>query len=323
MKENIRDAVTLGVDLGGTKVEIALVDLDGQILAVRKYPTNPGKGPEGVINDVLACIKGCLGEVKLETRALGIGIAGQVSVDGVVRFAPNLRWRNVPLRKRLEDNLKMPVVVVNDVRAAAFGEWRFGSGRGLNDVVVLFVGTGVGGGVISNGKMLTGCANFAGELGHMTIKADGRKCYCPNWGCLEAYVGGWAIAERTQEAVQADPIAGQMLLLLAGEISKITAVTLKDAYRRSDELALRLVEETGRLLSVGVVGIVNAFNPCLVILGGGVIEGLPELIEIVEDIVQSRGLESTVEGIKFEKAALGNNAGVIGAAALAQEKLDL
>ncbi|MCK5628632.1 ROK family protein, partial [Candidatus Bathyarchaeota archaeon] len=102
MKENIRDAVTLGVDLGGTKVEIALVDLDGQILAVRKYPTNPGKGPEGVINDVLACIRGCLGEVKLETRALGIGIAGQVSVDGVVRFAPNLRWRNVPLRKRLE-----------------------------------------------------------------------------------------------------------------------------------------------------------------------------------------------------------------------------
>ena len=313
--------LTLGVDLGGTKVETALVRSNGHIVASHKYPTNSSKGSEAIIDDIIACIEGCLGKARQEARALGVGIAGQVNLDGVVSFSPNLRWRNVPLQKILEDKLKMPVVVVNDVRAATWGEWRFGSGKGVDDLVVLFVGTGIGGGVISGGNMLNGCTNISGELGHMTIVVDGRKCHCPNSGCLEAYAGGWAIAERAQQMAKADPSGGRELISLAGKIENITAVTVSDAFREGDQLANRVVEDTGRYLGAGIVGIVNAFNPCLLILGGGVIEGLPELMKIVETFTLARALKAAVENFKVTKAALGNEAGIVGAANIAQNKI--
>jgi glucokinase len=240
-------------------------------------------------------------------------------LKGVVRYAPNLKWRNVPLKDKLEEKLKMPVVVTNDVRAATWGEWRYGSGRGVDDLIVLFVGTGIGGGVISNGNMIVGCSNTGGELGHITIVVDGRNCHCPNMGCLEAYAGGWAIAERAQEAVRAKPKEGQRLTSLAGGIKKITAATVSQTYQEGNQLANRLVEETGRYLAAGVVSIVNAFNPCLLVLGGGVIEGLPELVHMVEEFVRNRALKAATENLKIVKASLGGDAGVVGAAALAQK----
>jgi len=321
MGQKATDLLTLGVDVGGTKVETALVDRNGQILAAHKCPTHLEKGPEGTIADILTCIDGCFSKARREAQALGIGIAGQVDLKGVVRYAPNLKWRNVPLGEKLQKKLGIPVVVTNDVRAATWGEWRYGSGKGVDDLVVLFVGTGIGGGVISGGNMIVGCNNTGGELGHITVVLGGRKCHCPNIGCLEAYAGGWAIAERAQEAVRADPRAGQLLTSLAGSIEKITAATVSQAYHKGDQLARRLVEETGVYLAAGVVGIVNAFNPCLLVLGGGVIEGLPELIHMVENTARNRALEASVENLKVVKAALGGNAGVIGAAALAQNKI--
>ena len=186
---------TLGVDLGGTKIKTALVDVSGRILSVEKHPTYAEKGSKGVISEVLACIDGCLSKARQKARAVGIGIAAQVDWKGVVRSAPNLKWRNVPLKEKLEARLGIPVFVINDVRAATFGEWRYGSGKGVDDLAVLFVGTGIGGGVISGGNIITGCSNTGGELGHITIVLDGRKCSCFNAGCLEAYAGGWAIAE--------------------------------------------------------------------------------------------------------------------------------
>lgn len=321
MQRKVATSFTLGVDLGGTKVKTALINSDGQILAAHKYPTRPDKGPDGVISDIITCINGCLDKARQKAQALGIGIAGQVDLEGVVRFAPNLRWRNVSLRRKLEMELGLPVIVVNDVRAAAWGEWRYGSGKDVSDSVVLFVGTGVGGGVISGGTMMRGCTNTAGELGHITIIAGGRKCHCPNVGCLEAYAGGWAIAERAQEAVRANPEAGHRLMALAGNVVGITAATISQAYREGDQLAGQLVEETGQYLAAGVVGIVNAFNPCLLVLGGGVIEGMPKLVNMVKDTVRRRALESAVENLKVVKAALGRNAGVIGAAGLAQKKI--
>lgn len=317
----MKHAYTLGVDLGGTKVKTALVDVNGRILSVHQYPTHPEKGPEGIITDILTCIDGCLSKARQEARALGIGIAGQVDLNGVVRYAPNLKWRNVPLKAKLEKKLGMPVVVINDVRAATWGEWCYGSGKDVDDLVALFVGTGIGGGVISGGNMIVGCSNTGGELGHITIVSDGRKCHCPNRGCLEAYAGGWAIAERAQEAVHTNPKMGRHLTAMAGSIENITAAIVSQAYREGDQLARQLVEETGRYLAVGVVSIVNAFNPCLFVLGGGVIEGIPELVPMVEDITRNRALKSAIENLKVVKAGLGGNAGVIGAAALAQNRM--
>jgi glucokinase len=318
MTQKATNPITLGVDLGGTKVKAALVDASGHILTIRKCTTHSEKGAEGVIADVLTCIDGCFKKVRQEAHAVGIGIAGQVDLKGIVRYAPNLKWQDVPLKDKLEAKLGKPVIVTNDVRAATWGEWRYGSGKGLQDLVVLFVGTGIGGGVVSGGNMMVGCSNTGGELGHITIVSGGRKCHCPNIGCLEAYASGWAIAERAQEAVREDPKAGQHIISLVGNVERITAATVGEAYREGDQLARQLVEETGRYLAAGVVSIINAFNPCLLALGGGVIEGLPELIQAVEKLARNKALKSAVERLKVVKAALGGSAGVIGAAALAQ-----
>jgi glucokinase len=314
--------VTLGVDLGGTKVNVGLVDVAGRVLFAHKSMIHASKEPERVIADIQTAIDRCRSRTGQEVEAVGVGVAAQVDQRGVVRGSQNLGWRNVPLKQKLERGLGLPVAVTNDVNAATLGEWRYGSGRGVDDLAVLFVGTGVGGGVITGGKLLSGCSNSGGELGHITVVYDGRKCHCPNRGCLEAYVGGWAIAERAQEAVRAAPKEGQRLVSLAGSVEKVTAATVSRAYREGDLLARRLVEETGRYLAAGVVSIVNAFNPCVMVLGGGVIEGIPELIRIVEDVVPAMALEASVEELKIVKASLGADAGVIGAAVLAQDLVD-
>ena len=317
--QKIDGSLTLGVDLGGTKVNVGLVDSVGHLLWAHKSLIHSSKEPELVIADILACVDVCLNKTGQKANALGIGIAAQVDREGVVRGSPNLGWRNVPLKKKLERQLGLPVLVTNDVRAATWGEWLYGSGRGVEDLAVLFVGTGVGGGVISGGNIISGCTNSGGELGHITLVSDGRKCHCPNRGCLEAYVGGWAIAERTQEVIRTLSNDGRRLLSLAGSIKQVTAVTVSQSYREGDLVARMLVEETGRYLAAGVVSIVNAFNPCLVILGGGVVDGIPELIQIVKDIVPTMALEAAVENLRIVKAELGADAGAIGAATLAQK----
>jgi glucokinase len=320
MTEQQKDMLILGVDLGGTKIETSLVDTNGIILASHRSPTQPENGPDGVINDIIECVNSCLGEASQSAQALGVAMAGQIEKDtGIVRFAPNLGWHNVPLRAKLEENLALPVIVTNDVRSATYGEWIYGSGQGVNDLVCLFVGTGIGGGIVSGGRLLEGCNNTSGELGHMTIVNDGRQCHCRNQGCLEAYAGGWAIGERAQGAVHNDPEAGEALIKLAGSIEKISAATVTEAYYKEDPLSQHIVEETANFLTAGLVGIINAFNPCLIVLGGGVIQGLPEYTSLVEHIVRFKALETALEGLRIIKAALGNKAGVIGAAALARK----
>lgn len=317
------EQLNVGVDLGGTKVEAALVGPDGHVVASHRHPTDSkAKGPQGVIADIVECVGECLGEGVQAAGALGVGVAGQIdAATGIVRFAPNLGWRNVPLQAELERALNLPVLVVNDVRAATFGEWAHGAGNGVKDLVCLFVGTGIGGGIVSGGQMLEGCCNMAGELGHVTIVADGRPCHCRNHGCLEAYAGGWAIAERAQDAVSADLEAGRELVSLARAFEKVTAGTVALAYRKGDPLARQLIEETGHYLAVGVTGIVNALNPSILILGGGVIEGLPELVQAIDREVRARALRAAVEELRIVKSALGDNAGVIGAAALARREV--
>jgi glucokinase len=294
-----------------------LVDADGQILADKQQATQPDKDAEKIIADILLCIDECQGSVKKRALAVGVGVAGQVDQKGIVLGAPNLKWLDFNLKGRLEKELGIPAIVTNDVRAATWGEWFYGSGKGLSDLVVLFVGTGIGGGVVSDGKLLAGCNNTGGELGHMTIVAGGRKCHCPNLGCLEAYASGWAIAERAQEAVRSNPTDGYKLVSLAGNLENITANTVSQAYKGHDTLASHIVEETGWYLGAGAVSIVNAFNPCLLSLGGGVIEGFPDLVEIVRKVVKDSALKTAVRNLKVVKATLGENTGIIGAAMLA------
>jgi len=316
------NTLTLGVDLGGTKVETALVDGKGRIIATKRSLTNTAQGPDNAIARVVECAKGCLAEAGSSAFALGVGMAGQIERGtGVVRFAPNLGWRDVPLKDKLEKAMGIPVFITNDVRAITYGEWLYGAGRGFDDLVCVFVGTGVGGGIVSGGRLMEGCGNTAGEIGHLTVVAGGRQCTCRNKGCLEAYAGGWGIAERAREAVHRNEKAGEMLLELAGTYEAITAKTVTIAYNGGDKLARELVSETGNYLAAGLVSIINAFNPCLLILGGGVMEGLPQLMSIVEPIIHRHALEAALKNLQIVSAGLGSKAGVIGAAGLAREML--
>jgi glucokinase len=313
-------SATIGIDLGGTKVAAALVDAGGRVLAAGVFPTNPEQGPEGIITGVAARVLDMLGAAGCSAEGVGIGVPGQVDdATGAVRFAPNLDWRDVPLREALQARLGLPVTVTNDVRAATWGEWEHGTGRGARDLMAIFVGTGVGGGIVADGRLLTGCTNTAGEVGHMTIVTGGRPCRCRNHGCLEAYAGGWAIAERAREAVLAEPEAGRQLLALA-QGGEVTAGVVSEAFHQHDPLAARLVHQTGQYLAAGIVTLVNALNPCLLILGGGVIEGLPELVPVVEASVRARALAAAVTGLRITRPALGPQAGVIGAAAMARRR---
>lgn len=319
----MNSAFTVGVDLGGTKIATALVDIKGNIAATDYTATGTQRDPSIVIAEIVATVRKvstvATGERVL---AVGVGAAGQIDPNnGTVRSSPNLGWENVPLQMELERALEMPVLVTNDVQAAAWGEWRHGAGQGVADIVCLFVGTGIGGGVIAAGHLLVGCGGSAGEFGHMIIDRNGPPCRCGNYGCLEAIAGGWAIAKRAKEAVTRYPEAGTALIALAsGQSNNLTAALVAEAAHEKDPLAQRLVAEIGEALSVGTASIVNAFNPCVVILGGGVIEGLPELVQTVKAAVPQRALVAASEQVSIVKAALGGHAGAIGSATMARER---
>jgi glucokinase len=309
----------MGVDLGGTKVEVARVDATGRLLERLRRPTDAQDGPAAVEEEIVTAVR------DLEERAgslpagVGVGVAGQIEPgSGVVRFAPNLDWHDVPLQSDLGQALRLPVVVANDVRAATWGEWLHGAGQGCDDLICLFVGTGIGGGVVSGGRMLSGCSNTAGELGHIPIDLKGPACHCGNRGCLEAHAGGWAIARRAREAVAIEPSAGAKLMQLAGgRTDTITAEIVARAAHQGDPLAGKLVDEVAEALIAGATGLVNAFNPCRLILGGGVMEGLPELLDRIDQGVRQRALAVARDPLQVLPAQLHNDAGVVGAAALA------
>jgi glucokinase len=307
--------LVLGIDVGATKVVSALIGNDGAIVRHSGRHLHANDGPDGVIRTLIRSVEKCLeGTPSLRPRAVGVAVAAQVDPrTGTVIHAPNLGWRDVPLARRVSEELGgVPVIVLNDARAATLAEWRFGAGRGASDVFCMFLGTGVGGSAVVDGRLLEGSSHALGEVGHITIVVGGRKCHCPNRGCLEAYVGGWAIAERAQEAVRSDPESGAALVARAGSERAITAQTVFQAYRTGDVLAGRLVRETERFLADGVVSVVNAFNPNLFVLGGGVVTGMPELVPVVEAAIRVR-CQPPAATARVVAAGFGENAPLVGA----------
>lgn len=319
MSNPVSSAPILGIDVGGTKVESALVDATGSVRTVHRHPTNADRGAYRVIDDIVTCVRGCLSQASSRAVAAGVGVAGQVDPEaGIVRSAPSLGWREVPLRDHLEDALDLPVTVANDVHAITHGVWTHGAGRGTDKLVVVFVGTGIGGGIVSGGHMLDGEQGLAGELGHMILMPYGRSCRCRNRGCWEAYAGGWAIGERARQAVRTDPEAGQPLVERAGDLDSITARTVHEAYQEGDPLAARIVDATAEYLGIGLASVVNAVNPERVVLGGGVIEGHPPYVDQARRIVQKRALEAATDALEVVTSELGDRAGTVGAATTAR-----
>ncbi|HTW55997.1 MAG TPA: ROK family protein [Thermoplasmata archaeon] len=312
---------TIGVDLGGTKIAYALVAPNGRVTGRHRHPTGAQRGADAVVVDVVRALRRGLGRAGAAAGAVGVGIAGQIDRRGVVVTSPNLDWRRVALRARLEAAVGVPVTVTNDLRAITYGEWQFGAGRGARDLVCVFVGTGVGGGIVADGRLRYGATDTAGEVGHTTVVAGGRPCHCPNRGCLEAYVGGWAIAERAQEAVAEDPRRGRALVRLARHRGAISARTVAVAAQGGDALARQLVRETGDYLAAGLVSVANAFDPAVLVIGGGVLDGMPTLLPYVRRRVRDAALAVVARRLRIVPAALGGEAGVLGAAAMARLRL--
>lgn len=314
-----------GVDIGGTKVLIGLVDVKtGKVLDSHLISTKVLAGPQAVTNDIVEAIQQIQTarpslEILKKSLPIGLAVAGQIDANnGIVRFAPNLEWRNYPLQQQLKQVLNASVYLLNDVRAAAWGEWIFGAGQGCEDVLCLFFGTGIGGAVVSSGRMLTGASNAAAELGHVVIDNTGPLCTCGNHGCFEAIAGGWAIARNLKEAAKANPLESRLLLeMVDGKPENLTARHLFHAYDAKDPLAVRLFYELADAASGAVSGLVNAFNPQKLILGGGIIEGSPDLVEIIRNGVTKRSLAVAVEPLEITTALLGPDAGVVGAATFA------
>ncbi|MFA6916226.1 MAG: ROK family protein [Parachlamydiales bacterium] len=311
--------LSLGIDLGGTKAEIALVDTKGIVVKDIKIPTRVHEGPEAVAEDIITASKNLIKESPQKVKAVGAGIAGQISSQGdKVLFAPNLNWTDIPLKNILEKGLDLPCVLLNDVRAATWGEWLHGAGKGCKDFICIFIGTGIGGGIVTNGHLMQGYSNTAGELGHTTLREGGRQCTCGNRGCLEAYAGGWGIAVTVQEAVANNPERAKKLLELAeGDIHKIKGEHLTAAHKLADPLAIEIHNDLIKNLAHGCVSFVNAFNPQKIIFGGSVALSHPTFIQEVHQEILRYALKAATAKLESIPAKLGVKANVIGAAAAA------
>lgn len=316
-----RHGLCLGIDIGATKVLAGLVDSRGRIVARSDRRVHQNEGPTHVIGAVLDEVR-ALGPEASRVVAAGVAVAAQVDpARGTVLYAPNLRWRNVPLGPRLARALGVPVAVENDARAATWGEWKHGAGRGRSDLICMVVGTGVGGGLVVDGRLLGGAVHAAGEIGHMTVVAGGRKCSCPNRGCLEAYVSGWAIGQRAREAARADPRASAGLRALAGSLARIDAAAVTRAARAGDRFSEQLMHATGEWLGAGAVALVNVLDPAHLVLGGGVVEGWPPLVAQVRRAVRSGAQPPAARAVSVGRGKLGSLAQVVGAAWLARDRV--
>jgi glucokinase len=311
----------LAIDLGGTKIMAALISHQGQVMAKEYHLTLAGDGPQSVINRILSAIDHLLrvGNIDLsQLHSISIAAAGAIDFDhGLVTSSPNLpAWHNVPLRDMVNRKYKVRTFLINDASAGALGEHHFGAGRGVNNLVYLTVGTGIGGGIIINGRLYSGPSGSAGEIGHMTIDVNGLRCSCGNIGCLEMLASGTAIAREAIRRISQGE-GSSMTQMAGGKIENITAEKICVAARGGDGLASEVISKAATYLGVGMVNLVNIFNPEMIIVGGGVAQMGDLLLEPARRLVKERAFQLSAQAVRIVPAQLGDNAGVLGAAVFA------
>lgn len=313
-------ALTIGLDIGGTKIAAGVVDEEGQLIASARRAT-----PE---TDSIGIVRVC-GELvtelqrSYEVEAVGVGAAGFVDADRAkVIFAPNVSWRNEPLKERLSEVVHVPIVVENDANAAAWAESRFGAARGTRNAVVVTVGTGIGGGVVVENNLLRGSGGLAGEIGHILVKAGGRRCGCGKFGCWERYGSGRALVHEAQELAMYAPDRGRRLLELSnGRAELITGLHVTQAANEGDPAAIECFTIIGEWLGMGMADLGAIFDPDAFVLAGGVSEA-GELLRAPATASLERHLTARAHRVvpPVLLATLGNDAGIIGAADLARRR---
>jgi glucokinase len=314
----------VGIDLGGTKVLAGVVGADNKILGRSKRPTPAKEGGAAIVQTIVQCVAEALdgaGLTRADVVAAGIGSPGPLNPEtGVILFSANLSVRNFPLGPNLSAILKSPVLVQNDVRVGGYGEFRLGAGRGYRNIIAAFVGTGIGGCLILEGKVLAGSTGNAGELGHIIVKAGGPKCGCGAHGCVEALASKTAIARRITKAIR----KGHPTLLsdkLAKKSGRLKSGDLADAITRGDQVAIEEVHRAAHYLGIGLSNLTNVLGPELVIIGGGVAGALGDpYVDLVRASARNHMLTDPDGKIRIVRASLGDDAGILGASLLARER---
>jgi glucokinase len=311
---------TVGIDIGGTKVMAGVVDADGNILErLRTETPDKSKSPKAV-EDAITELVFDLSE-RHDVYAVGIGAAGWVDADrSRVLFAPHLSWRDEPLKDRLSERLRVPVMVDNDANTAAWAEWRFGAGRGEKDLVMITLGTGIGGAILEDGRVKRGRHGVAGEFGHMQVVPGGHRCPCGNRGCWEQYSSGNALVREARELAAADsPVAYGIIDRVAGQIPDITGPLITELAREGDAMCIELFQDIGQWLGVGIANLAAALDPSCFVIGGGVSAADDLLIvparESFRRHLTGRGYRPEA---RIAQAQLGPEAGMVGAADLAR-----
>ncbi len=308
--------LTCGIDIGGTKIAGAVVDEAGEVLAEHRIDS-PATDPEVMEETVAELVQRLRAEH--EVVAVGVGAAGYVdAARATVMFAPNVAWREEPLRAELEKRLDLPVVVENDANAAAWGEFAFGAAHDVDDMLMVTVGTGVGGGIVAGGELFRGGFGAAAEIGHLRVVPQGRVCGCGNRGCLEQYGSGTALVRDTR-ALLDRPEAADLLRRAGGDPADVSGRIITEAAQEGDDFARDRLAEVGRWLGEGVASLVAVLDPQAVVIGGGVVNAGELLLEPLRDAfvqeLTGRGHRPLAE---VRPARFGNRAGVIGAADLAR-----
>lgn len=310
---------SIGIDLGGTKILTAIINKQtGEIISSIKKKTKKDKGEEKIINKILESIKEVIDTSKIkleEIDDIGLGAAGQVDrKNGIIINAPNLNIVNVKIKEIIEKEFNKEVYIGNDVEIATIGELYFGAGKNESDFVCIFVGTGIGSGIVENGKIRYGATGTAGEIGHIIVGVGGRACGCGGCGCLEAYASRLAIEKRIIGALKKGRKSDIENYFVEGKPIKTSMI--RKALENKDELVSQIINEASEYLASGLASIINFYNPSKIILGGGLINSINYFYENAIQIAKTKSLPTPIVSTKFEKAKLGDFSGVIGAALL-------
>jgi glucokinase len=310
----------LGIDIGGTNLVVGSVSEDGsRIVATASEPTHAEAGAKDVLERLVGLAERAIATTRKEiagAEILGVGVGAPGPLDtkrGIVLLTPNLGWVNLPLRQIIHDRLGLPAALDNDANCAVLGEWWVGAARGARHAIGITIGTGIGGGLILDGKLYHGASDVAGEIGHTTIDTEGRRCKCGNYGCLEAYASGPNIALRAVEEIEAGAVS-RLPSLVGGDLSKVTAQTVYQAAKDGDDLALEVVNDTARFLGVGIGNLLNVFNPEAVVVCGGVTLAGDHLFVPLRREVARRAFKPAVTACRIVPGELAGTAGVYGAA---------
>jgi len=308
----------IGVDVGGTNIKIALVDAQGTISYSNTLPTRAEMGYEYTIANMKQAISDLMKETKTNKdniEGIGFGFPGQIDYkNGIVRLAPNIPgWVEVPIAEMVEKEFHIPTRVDNDVRCATLGELNFGAGRDCDNLVCITVGTGIGSGLVVNGKLVRGASNAAGELGHIKLQMDGGPlCGCGDYGCLEAFASGPSIVAMAEEYIK----GGKSTKYRELANPDITPYIVSEAAKQGDVVAQRIFAIVGEYIGIGLASVVNLLNPEKIIIGGGVADAGDILFKPIIETLQKRAMKVSASAVEIVPAQLGNTAGVIGASML-------